>query len=49
MLEMEKDYKSALAYVKDVISPEFFKVYNDKIRVNDTYVKTFFVYAYPNF
>ncbi len=49
MLDMEKDYKSALAYVKDVISPEFFKVYNDKLRINDTYLKTFFVYAYPNF
>lgn len=49
MLEVEEEYKSALAYIKDIISPEFFKVYNDKLKINNTYVKTFFVYAYPNF
>jgi type IV secretory pathway VirB4 component len=25
------------------------KVHNDKIRINNTYAKTFFVYSYPNF
>lgn len=49
ILEAEKEYKDALAYVKDIISPAFMKIYPDKIRINDTFAKTFFVYAYPNF
>ncbi len=49
ILEAEKNYKEALAYVKDVVSPAFLKVYKDKLRINNTYVKTFFIYAYPNF
>lgn len=44
-----KDYSEALAYIKDVISPAFMKVYPDKIRLNNTYAKTYFIYAYPNF
>ena len=49
VLSAEKDYKEALAYIKDAIAPAFMKVYNDKIRINNTYAKTFFVYSYPNF
>lgn len=49
VLETEKDYKEALAYIKDIISPAFFKAFPDKLRINNTYVKTFFIYAYPNF
>ncbi len=49
ILEAEKEYKDALAYIKDIISPAFMKIYPDKIRINDTFAKTFFVYAYPNF
>ena len=49
VLETEKQYKEALAYIKDVISPAFFRSFPDKLRVNNTYVKTFFIYAYPNF
>lgn len=49
ILEGEKQYKEALAYVKDAISPAFLKVYQDKLRINNTFVKTFFVYSYPNF
>lgn len=49
VLEAEKEYKDALAYVKDIISPAFMKIYPDKVRINDTFAKTFFVYAYPNF
>ncbi len=49
ILAAEKDYKEALAYVKDAISPAFLKVYQDKIRINNTFAKTFFVYSYPNF
>ncbi len=49
ILDAEKDYKEALAYVKDIISPAFMKVFPDKIKINNIYAKTFFVYAYPNF
>ena len=49
ILAAEKEYKEALAYVKDMIAPAFMKVMPDKIRINNTFVKTFFVYAYPNF
>lgn len=49
MLKVEKDYKEALAYIKDAISPAFMKVHHDKLRINNTFVKTFFVYSYPNF
>lgn len=49
ILQSEKDYKEALAYVKDIISPAFMKIYPDKIRVNNTFAKTFFIYAYPSF
>jgi len=49
ILKAEKDYKEALAYIKDAISPAFMKVHQDKIRINNTYAKTFFVYSYPNF
>lgn len=48
-IEADKDYKSALAYIKDIISPAFMKVYPDKIRINDTYAKTYFIYSYPSF
>lgn len=49
ILWAEKEYKEALAYVKDAISPAFFKVASDHLRINNTYAKTFFVYSYPNF
>lgn len=49
ILQTEKEYKEALAYIKDVISPALFKTHIDKLRVNNTYVKTFFIYSYPNF
>lgn len=49
LLQAEKEYKEALAYIKDLISPSYMKVTVDKIRINDVYCKTFFVYAYPNF
>lgn len=48
-LQAEKEYKEALAYIKDMISPAFMKVFPDKIRVNNVFARTFFVYAYPNF
>jgi len=49
ILSAEKEYKEALAFVKDAISPAFLKVQQDKIRINNTFAKTFFVYSYPNF
>lgn len=49
ILESEKEYKEALAYVKDIIAPAFMKIYPNKIQINNTIAKTFFVYAYPNF
>lgn len=49
IIESEKEYKAALAYIKDIISPAFMRIYPDKIQINNTIVKTFFVYAYPNF
>lgn len=49
ILQAEKEYKEALAYVKDMISPAYMKIMPDKVKVNNVYAKTFFVYAYPNF
>jgi len=47
--ETEKEYKQALAYIKDLVSPAFMKIQPNKIKINNTYAKTFFVYAYPSF
>lgn len=49
IIKAEKEYKEALAYIKDMIAPAYMKVFPDKVKINNTYVKTFFVYAYPNF
>lgn len=49
LLAVEKEYKEALAYVKDAIAPAYMNVFPDKIRINNTYAKTFFVYSYPNY
>ncbi|EKD66679.1 MAG: hypothetical protein ACD_49C00022G0002 [uncultured bacterium (gcode 4)] len=47
--QWEKDYNEALAFVKDAIAPSMMKIDASKIQIWDTYVKTFFVYAYPDF
>ncbi len=49
ILSAEKEYKEALAYIKDAIAPAYMHVYPDKLRINNTFVKTFFIYSYPNF
>lgn len=49
ILETEKEYKEALAYIKDLVSPAFMKINPNNIKINNTYAKTFFVYAYPGF
>jgi conjugal transfer ATP-binding protein TraC len=32
-----------------MVAPAFMKIYPDKVRINNVFAKTFFVYAYPNF
>ncbi len=49
ILAAEKEYKEALAYIKDMIAPAYMKVFPDKVKINNVFAKTFFVYAYPNF
>ena len=49
ILDAEQEYKEALAYLKDTISPAFLKFHSDKLQINNLYAKTFFIYAYPNF
>jgi hypothetical protein len=49
MLETEKEYKDALAYIKDLVSPAFMKIKPNNIKINNTFAKTFFVHAYPSF
>ncbi len=45
----EKEYKDALTYVKDAIAPAMMKVDATKIQIGDTFVRSFFTYAYPDF
>jgi TolA-binding protein len=40
----EADYTQAEYYYQKIIDE-----YPNKLKINNTYVKTFFVYAYPNF
>lgn len=49
LLATQKEYNEALAYVKDAISPAYMKIWPNKIQVNDTLARTFFVFAYPTF
>jgi hypothetical protein len=46
---VEKEYKEALAYVKDAISPAYMKIWPNKIQINETLARTYFIYAYPTF
>jgi len=45
----EKEYKEALAFLKDAISPAYYKEFSNYLQVNNTYCRTFFIYAYPTF
>jgi hypothetical protein len=38
-----------MAFLKDAIAPAFFKENNNYLQINNTFVRTFFVYAYPTF
>lgn len=45
----EKEYREALAFVKDAIAPSMMKIDAAKLQIGDTYIRTFFTYAYPDF
>ena len=45
----EKEYKEALAFLKDAIAPAYYREYPNHLKINNTFVRTFFVYAYPTF
>ncbi len=46
--QTEKEYKEALAYIKDVIAPSMMRIDATKLQIGDTYVRTIFTYAYPD-
>lgn len=46
--ESEKEYKEALAFVKDMIAPAMMRIDATKLQIGDTYVRTIFTYAYPD-
>ncbi len=45
----DRIYHEALAYIKDAIAPAMVKVSPHDILINDTFCKTLFTYAYPDF
>ncbi len=47
--EGERIYHEALVYIKDAIAPAMMKIGPRDIQVNDTFCKTLFTYAYPDF
>jgi anti-sigma28 factor (negative regulator of flagellin synthesis) len=49
MRQGEKDYRDALAFIKDAIAPSMMKVDATKVQIGDVYARTFFTYAYPDF
>jgi len=49
IVEGERIYHEALAYIKDAISPAMMKISPQDIQINDTFCKTLFTYAYPDF
>ena len=49
MRQGEKDYREALAFIKDAIAPSMMRVDATKIQIGDVYARTFFTYAYPDF
>jgi hypothetical protein len=44
----EKEYKEALAFVKDMIAPAMMLIDAKKLQIGDTYVRTIFTYTYPD-
>lgn len=47
--ENEKLYQEGLAYVRDLIAPSSMEINFDQIRIDEMYVKSFYVYAYPRY
>lgn len=47
--EAQKLYEAGLASVKDLIAPSSMKVDYDKMVINDVYVRTYVVFAYPRY
>lgn len=45
----EREYREALSYVKDAIAPSILKVDSTKLVLGDTFVRSFFSHAYPDF
>ena len=45
----EREYREALAFVKDAIAPSMMKIDPTKLQIGDVYIRTFFTYAYPDF
>lgn len=44
----EKEYKEALAFVKDMIAPPMMRIDATKLQIGDTFVRTIYTYAYPD-
>lgn len=44
----EKEYKEALAFVKDMIAPPMMRIDATKLQIGDTFVRTTYTYAYPD-
>lgn len=44
----EREYKEALAYIKDMIAPSMMRIDATKLQIGDTFVRTIFTYAYPD-
>ncbi len=46
--QAEREYKEALAFVKDMIAPAMIRIDSTKLQIGDTFVRSVFVYAYPD-
>jgi len=47
--KMEEQYRDSLATIKDAIAPSMMKIDATKLQIGDTFVRTFFAYAYPDY
>lgn len=46
--ETEREYKEALAYVKDMIAPAMMRIDATKLQIWDTFIRTIYTYVYPD-
>ena len=49
VIQTKKTYKKGIVHVRDIISPSSFQVNSDYLRLNNLYVRTMFVVAYPRY